>query len=51
MDLCKGHVFYEIPRSSWYELEEGTATEDGKIIAEVVRSLEDTFTNLLVALL
>lgn len=47
MELCKGHIFYQIPRPSWYELKEGMVTEDGKTLAEVVEFLEDTFTKLL----
>ncbi|KAF2493875.1 hypothetical protein BU16DRAFT_58449 [Lophium mytilinum] len=47
MEFCKSHEFYETPRPCWYGLKEGTVTEDGKTLAELVSFLEDTFTMLL----
>ena len=47
MELCKGHAFYQIPRDCWYELKEGTVTEDGKTLADIVAELEVKIKSLL----
>lgn len=47
MEACKGHHFYEIPRPCWYHLKEGTVTEDGRTLPEVIDFLEKTFKKLL----
>jgi hypothetical protein len=47
MDFCKGHVFYEIPRSCWYQFKEGVVLENGSTLPEMIDLLEEKFTTLL----
>lgn len=46
MELCQGHTFYELPRPCWYGLGEGTVTEDGKTLPEVVELMTMKFSQL-----
>jgi len=47
MDFCKGHIFYELPRSCWYQFEEGVVLEDGSTLPDMIGFLEEKFAALL----
>ena len=47
MEYCKGHTFYEIPRSCWYGFKEGVVMPDGSTLPQVLDLLEERFTLLL----
>lgn len=49
MEMCRGHSFYEIPRSCWYGFEQDVVMEDGSTLEDVIDLLVEKFTILVQA--
>lgn len=47
MEVCKGHKFYQIPRSCWYGFKDNQIMVDGSTMEQVMSYLEKRFTELL----